>query len=109
MAKFYGEVGFCEMVEVPVGSGVFKEQIIKKNYYGDVLRNNRKLVPETVVNDNMAVDNRISIVADPYANEHFFAIRYAIWQGTRWRVSNVEVEYPRLILTLGGVYNGPTS
>lgn len=109
MAKFYGEIGFCEMVETPAGSGVIKEQYIKKNYYGDVIRNNRKLVSDTSVNDNVAVDNRISIVADPYANEHFFAIRYAVWQNTRWRVSNVEVEYPRLILTLGGVYNGPAS
>lgn len=109
MAKFYGEIGFCEMAEVPVGSGVFKERIVSRNYYGDVVRNVRKLVSGDSVNSNVTVDNRISIVADPYATEHFFAIRYAVWQGTRWQVTSVEVERPRLLLTLGGVYNGPTS
>jgi hypothetical protein len=63
----------------------------------------------TKVNDDLSVNNSISIVADEYANEHFFAIRYVAWAGTLWTVTNVEVQSPRLLLTLGGVYNGPTA
>jgi hypothetical protein len=47
-------------------------------------------------------------MADAYANEHFFAIRYVEWAGVLWTVSMVEVQSPRLLLRLGEVYNGPT-
>ena len=89
--------------------GICEEQYNTRPYFGDVLRHSRRL--QTVsdqVNDNIVVSNEISIVADPYAQTHFFAIRYVEWQGTQWTVSNVEVLYPRLILTLGGVYHGDT-
>lgn len=109
MAKYYGEIGFAETIESPANSGIWRETFVLRNYYGDIIRNVRKLISGERVNDNVAVDNRISIVSDPYADEHFFAIRYATWQGVRWKVINVEVQYPRLILSLGGVYNGPTA
>ena len=107
MAKFFGEVGFAQTVEDPVGSGIWKETLTKRNYYGDVIRNVRKLISQESVNDSVNVTNTVSIISDPYANEHFFAIRYVTWQSVRWKVSDVEVQYPRLNLTLGGVYNGP--
>ena len=109
MAKFYGEIGFVQHAEVPEGSGIWKETLTKRNYYGDVVRYARRLSSDSErVNDTIVVDNVISIVADPYANDHFFAIRYVKWQNTRWKVTNVEIQYPRLQLTIGGVYNGPT-
>lgn len=107
MAKFYGEVGFAQTVEKPVNSGIYVETLVKKNYYGDLVRYVRKLVSGEGINDDIVVDNVISIVSDPYASQHFFAIRYVKWQGVRWKVSHVDVQYPRLVLTLGGVYNGP--
>lgn len=104
MAKFYGEIGFVETVEtVP---GVWKEQIVPHNYYGDLIRNIRRLQGSENLNDNINVNNEISIVADPYANQNFHMIRYVEFMGTKWKVSNVDVQYPRLVLTLGGVYNG---
>lgn len=107
MAKFYGEIGYGETVDV--GDGVHKLVITKVNYYGDVLRNSRQLENTgEKLNDDISVGNSISIVADAYANEHFFAIRYIKWQGALWKVSDVSVEPPRLVLRLGGVYNGPT-
>lgn len=106
MARFYGKVGYGETVNL--GNGIYEDQIIERQYYGDVIRNTRDLVNAEKVNDNLAVGNSISIVADPYANDHFFAIRYVEWAGTLWKVSNVEVQSPRLLLRLGGVYNGPT-
>lgn len=82
--------------------------IVEKQYFGDVVRNTRRLQDGEYLNNDLTVSNSISIVADAYANNHFFAIRYVTWQGVRWTVSDVEVQPPRLILRLGEVYNGPT-
>lgn len=107
MAKFYGEVGYGETVET--SPGVWVDQITEIAYFGDVIRDARYLKEsESGVNQNLSVGNSISIVADPYANEHIFAMRYVRWMGTLWTISMVEVQSPRLLLRLGGVYNGPT-
>ena len=104
MARFYGVVGYA--VNVEKAPGVWDEQITERGYYGDVFKNARRLEPGETVIDDLRVNNSISIMADAYANAHFFAIRYVEWMGTRWKVTNVEVQRPRLILTFGGVYNG---
>ena len=103
MPKFYGAVGYAKTVETSPGVSV--EQITERNYYGDVIRNTRRLQSADKVNDDINISNEISIVADPYANDHFYAIRYVVSQGAKWKVSNVDVQYPRLILSLGGLYN----
>lgn len=105
MAKFYGKVGYGETQEF--ANGVWKDVITEVPYFGDVVRNTRKLQSGEKVNDDLTVGNSISIVADAYANEHFFAIRYVEWMGAQWTVTEVEVQSPRLLLRLGGVYNGP--
>lgn len=105
MARFYGKVGFG--VTEDAGHGVQVEEITERSYYGDVIRNVRVIdAPEKVTFD-LSVNNSISIVADAYANEHFFAIRYVEWSGSLWIVDTVEVQRPRLLLRLGGVYDGP--
>ena len=109
MPKFYGEVGYGNAVETPPGSGVWVDEIVEKNYYGDVIRNARSLEDGERLHDELTVSNSISIVADAYANNHFFAIRYVKWAGAYWSISNVEVKAPRLELRLGGIYNGPTA
>lgn len=103
MARFCGIVGFAETRETR--PGVWEEIMTERQYYGDVVRNIRKLQSTSQLNDNVDVSNNISIVADPYANQNFHAIRYVIFMGTKWKVSSVEVQYPRLVLTVGGVYN----
>lgn len=108
MAKFFGEVGYGESVETPSDSGVWKDNIIEISYYGDVIRDTRKLEAGEGLNNDISVNNSISIVADDYAIKHFFKIKYVRWAGVPWTVSNVEVKSPRLILSLGSVYNGPT-
>lgn len=104
MAKFYGKIGYASTVETK--PGVYEEQIVERSYYGDLIRNTRRLQSADQVNDNVNISNEISIVADPYATNNFHTMRYAVFMGTKWKISNVEVSYPRLILTLGGVYNG---
>jgi hypothetical protein len=106
MARFYGRIGYGETVEK--APGVYVDDIVEYSYYGDVIRNSRYLREGENLNADLSVQNSISIVADAYANEHFFAIRYIEWAGALWTVSSVEVQSPRLILRLGEVYNGPT-
>lgn len=108
MARFFGRVGYGTSLEDDDESGVWTDTIIEHSYYGDVIRNMRNLQQKDKVNFDLSVQNIISIVADAYANEHFFAIRYVEWVGVLWTVTNVEVQSPRLLLTLGEVYNGPT-
>ena len=104
MAKFYGEIGYIDSVESE--PGYWEEKPVERSYYGDITRNTSRYQNSNQVNDNIIINNIVSIVADPYANENFQHIRYVKWMGTKWKVTNAEVQYPRLILTLGGVYNG---
>lgn len=104
MAKFYGVIGYAETVET--APDVWKEQITKRSYYGDLVRNTRRLQSSEHLNDDISIANEISIVADPYARENFHAMRYVEFMGAKWKITGVEVQYPRLILTIGGVYNG---
>ena len=104
MAKFYGAIGYAKTVETM--PGVWAEQITERDYYGDVIRNSRRLQSSDKVNDDINISNQISIVADPYAINNFHSMRYAKFMGAKWKISDVEVQYPRLLLTLGGLYNG---
>ena len=104
MAKFCGIVGYAETKQT--SPGVWTETITERTYRGDVQRNARRLESGTGLNDDINVTNTISIVADAYAYQNFFAIRYVHWMGANWKVNSVEEQRPRLLLTLGGVYNG---
>jgi hypothetical protein len=106
MARFHGVVGYNNG-QVEKKPGVWVDDIIEVPYFGDVLRNSRQLREGESLNNDLTVQNSISIVADAYANEHFHAIRYVDWAGTLWTVDDVTVQSPRLQLRLGGVYNGP--
>lgn len=103
MAKFYGAIGFAETVETD--PGVWEEKIVEHGYSGDLIRNIRRLEPASSVNDNVNITNEISIVADPYAEQNMYAMRYVVFKGSKWKISSVEVNYPRLLLTIGGLYN----
>lgn len=105
MAKFYGKVGYGVAAET--SPGVWEDTIHEVAYLGDVVQSTRKLQETENLNNDISVQNSISIVADAYANEHIFAIRYVEWAGSLWTVSSVDVKRPRLLLRLGEVYNGP--
>lgn len=102
MGKWFGRIGYAEQLETT--PGVWEEKIVERDYYGDVVRNYRKLESSGEVNDNINVSMEISIVADPYAIQNFHAMRYVEFMGSLWKVSSVEVNYPRLILSIGGLY-----
>lgn len=105
MAKYYGKIGYAKTVEVT--PGVWEEKIVEREYYGDVIRMNRRLqtVSDKVL-DDITISNQFSIVSDPYACENIFAMRYIEFMGTKWKISDVEVQYPRLLLSVGGLYHG---
>lgn len=102
MAKFYGTVGFVKTVES--APGVWTEQIVERKYYGNVISRTRSL-QSNGVNDNINISDEISIVADPFANENYFAIRFVEYMGAKWKVQSISVQFPRLNLSLGGLYN----
>lgn len=104
MAKFYGEIGYGETVET--APGVWRHVITEKKYFGDVLRNARRLTEGESLHKDLTISNSISVLADAYSYEHFHQILYAKWEGVAWAVSEVEVLRPRLNLRLGGVYHG---
>lgn len=106
--KYYGNIGFAETVET--SPGVYTEQIVERTYYGDVLEYGRNLQSTNDgVNDNLRITNQLSIVADDKVYGNIGAIRYAEFMGVKWKVSTVRLNSPRLLLTLGDEWNGPTA
>lgn len=104
MNKWYGKIGFCQTGEIEPGLWV-EDQIIERKYFGDVSSTHwKRQNTSEKVNDNISLSNQISILADPYLKEHCSSIAYIEWMGEKWKVSDVEVQYPRLILSIGGVY-----
>lgn len=103
MARFYGALGFVRSEEVT--PGVWNDIVTKKYYDGTVIQDTRRWNETEGLNSDLVIDNSISVVADPYAYQNLFAIRFVEWLGTAWKVKSVEVKRPRLILYIGGVYN----
>lgn len=106
MARFADVVGFA--VQTETRPGYFEDVITEREYLGDVRRAARQAITGDKQNDDYTLENTIEIVADEFANGNILAIRYVKWAGAHWKVSNVEIQHPRLLLRLGGVYNGPT-
>lgn len=106
MAKFYGVIGYAKTVET--SPGVWEEQFEERTYCGDVTRYSYRTENSGNLNDDVTTNNAISIVGDEMAFKNSFAIRYVEWMGVKWKVTNIEFAFPRLILSLGGVFNGPT-
>lgn len=104
MAKFCGIIGYVITKETE--PGIYVEEIVENQYYGNVVKNTRRLQEGAKVNDDITISNQISIIADPFANNNFHAMRYVVFMGAKWKVTSVEVQYPRLILSIGGLYNG---
>lgn len=106
MAKFCGIIGYTIQEEDPPESGIWVNKIVTRRHYGDLLRNSIVTQSTDQVNDEIKLSNEISIVADPFAFQNFQFMIYVEFMGAKWKITNVKVSYPRLILTIGGVYNG---
>lgn len=108
--KFSGQIAFWKK-DTEVKPGVYKPSIVEKNYAGDVLKNSRNFQSvENQQNDNLVVNNRLSIISDLYLQLNWSSIKYVVWNGVKWKAKSVDLTpYPRVIIELGGVYNGTTS
>lgn len=105
MDKWFGDIGYGVTREVEPGK--WRDDITVRQYYGDVIRHSSRWTASSdSVNDDLSVNVQISIVADPFAYQHFHSIKYIEFMGINWKVTSVEPKYPRLILTIGGEYNG---
>lgn len=105
MAKFHGAIGYVQTTET--APGVYSEDLSERIYYGDIIRNTKRLENNGQLNDNLNVNNLFSIIGDDWVYQNFQTIRYIRWAGALWKVTNIEIQRPRLILTIGGVYNAP--
>jgi len=106
MNKFKGYIGFVSQVEDP--PGIFKEEVIERKATGDILKNTQRFSIGDTTNGDIKITNSFSIIGDSYAWKHVADIRYLVWQGNNWTIDSIDMEYPRLIVTLGGLYNnGP--
>jgi len=106
MGKWFGKIGCSKTVET--APGVWSERYEEREYYGDILRRSRQYPSAENLNDNVSISNQISVIADPFALENFPYMKYLYLGGVKWTISNIEMQYPRLIFTLGGVYNAET-
>lgn len=106
MSKWFGKIGYA--IQKESEPGIWEEKIIERDYYGDLLTDNRKRQSNNNVLDEITLSNMVSIIADPFAYNNCSCMAYAEIMGARWKISEVEVKPPRLNLTIGGVYNGNT-
>lgn len=104
MGKWFGKIGYAVTAETE--PGLWEDTIVEREYYGDMISDRRKRQTSGEVNDNINLANVISIIADPFAYENCSRMVYAEIMGAKWKITDIEVQYPRLILTIGGVYNG---
>ena len=105
MSKFYGKIGFANTAEDPDEPGIYVG-VVERTYYGDLIRTVKSADSADKVNENITIRNDLSVLADPFAMNHFSDIIYVEFMGVKWKVTGVEIKFPRLILTTGSVYNG---
>lgn len=103
MAKFAGKVGFSNTIET--SPGIWNSDTVEKIYVGDVLSMSLRYQNNTQINENVTLSKRISIIADIFVNNNIHTIKYITYMGIKWSISEFDIQYPRVILTLGGVYN----
>lgn len=104
MSKFYGAIGFANTVKT--APGVTSRQDIEKYYAGDILELSKQYQSGDKVNDDISLNMSLSIIADPFAINNIGMIRYIVYLGNKWKVTSIKISYPRIQLTIGGLYNG---
>ena len=104
MAKFRGKLGYVKTEET--APGVHSEVVTERNCYAEVIRNTKRWESSEHLNDNLNISNQFSIVADNYAYDNVQHIRYITWRGVNWKISSIDIQRPRIIISVGGVYNG---
>lgn len=105
--KVSGEIGYAKSIETT--PGVYDDQITRKPFSGDLIQDTRKWESDQKVNDNLVLGNRVSILASSFARANLDFMKFVKIGESYWEISNIQIQYPRLFLTLGSVYNGNKS
>lgn len=105
MARFAGKIGFARTAESTTKPGIWDDEIIERTYYGDINRRTFRNKSASGINDNLTISSEVSVVADLFASDNYHLVRYVEYRGVKWKVSSVDLQPPRLILTLEEVYN----
>lgn len=105
---FHDKVGFL-LYDDNVQTGISKKVPVEKPYYGTVLEHSRRWSPNDHPNDDLTLANQIKITANGYAFKHIRYIAYVHYMGGYWKVDSIRVQSPNIILSIGGVWNGPTA
>lgn len=104
MARFSGVIGFTQTTET--SPGIQTEGITERLYKGDIIKEARSYEGSAKVNTDLVITNRFSILADSFSYQNIGSMRYVVYLGTKWKIGSVDIEKPRIILTVNGVYNG---
>lgn len=102
--KYFGKIGF-KVIDNESNPGVTQTKIVERPYYGEVIRNARRVQSSDKMNDDLTVSNQISLLLDPYLCENYYNIAYLTFMGGKWKVGNIEMRHPRIIIDIGGLYN----
>ena len=105
MAKFRGVLGFVYDKETT--PDVYTQEVVERTYRGDLMKFSRRWEKTEYLNDSLTMNEEISIVADSYLLDNLYAIKYVKLKGVAWGIQSITPERPRIILSIGGIYNGP--
>lgn len=108
MARFSGMIGYVQSMPDPTYPSVFVDTVVERKRFGDIIREHSKWQPNQSLNDDIEVTNRVSIVADKFSMDNLGYMKYVTLYGQRWCIKSVTIEHPRIIIQVGGLYNGPT-
>lgn len=101
--KWYGNIGFG----IPVNENdIHTEVITDKPYKGDILENNLRWQQSDKIDDDLNITNKISVIANDFAYDNIGYMKYVELRGNKWKIVSATLQYPRILLTIGGVWNG---
>src|SRR5699024_8897651 len=101
MAKYSGMVGYA--IQREVRPDIWESVPVERKMRGDVYKLSNRVDSGSKVNDDITLNTTISLIADPFAYENFTNLKYVTYLGVKWKVTEVDIQRPRLVLTIGGI------
>ncbi len=104
MAKYAGLVCYVTQEEkVPGVWTPLENPVLMK---GDIIRQSSNYQDNGKINSDISLNHRVSLVGDAYAFDNYYNIKWIMLDGRKWEVTSVEIQRPRIIVSIGGLWNG---